>query len=70
LVDDELGAPKVVFIVPHVRALELAPLNFFQVKTPYYCHDVVKGGWRIGVRKLKFKVKYKSSRKLKDDEKE
>jgi hypothetical protein len=43
LVDDELGASQVVFVVPHVAAFELVPFDFFEVEAPYHwCHHADK----------------------------
>ena len=44
MVDDELCAPAVVDVVPHIAALELAPLDVFEVETPDYGHGY---GWAI-----------------------
>jgi lauroyl/myristoyl acyltransferase len=48
LVDDELRATPMVLIVPHVAALELAPLHLLHVETPYHCHLAYVGIVMLG----------------------
>jgi hypothetical protein len=38
LIDDELRTTQMVLVVPHVAALELAPLHLLHVETPYHRH--------------------------------
>ena len=39
LVDDELGPPQMILLVPHVAVFELRPLELRQVQAPDdWCH--------------------------------
>ena len=42
LVDDELGPPQVVLVVPHVTVLELRPFDLRQIQPPDYRGHIIR----------------------------